>query len=469
LTILDRPLASPLRDPKTRRSVLLKLVVVLGSVLAVTVFVSHLNLSRSLRRLDVGFASGSAEGNYHAIVDDLAALAKKGGGTIRNVASDGSGDNLARLARAGQGGCDVAFGLAQDGSDFSVSDRLRLVARLPKAESVFFLGRDADHVTELSQLAGKSIGIGPDDSGAARIARQIFAMPELKALGATLEPHPLASQLALARSGKLDLAVFVMDEDASMIADAVKDGDLQIAGFAHLDVVARRMPHFRVGRIGAGQYDAVRLLPHDDKRVLRVDTLVVGNGCAGRSETIDLLTILRRRFPDFLRNAKETPNTTLLDVDPAAAGFVEHGGPELADEYVPWLVDVMPPANWAYVVMGVSLLFNAMGAGHRFRLWRIDDARVKLENELTQIFGPSVTLGDISRTRPEDAQTTSLARDKVESLISRLEALAARSRRQSLSVLVPMGQEMAYRYQEEIVYEAIAVLRDYLRRCVSSA
>jgi hypothetical protein len=31
-------------------------------------------------------------------------------------------------------------------------------------------------------------------------------------------------------------------------------------------------------------------------------------------------------------------------------------------------------------------------------------------------------------------------------------------------MLVPMGQEMAYRYQEEIIYETLAVLRDFTRR-----
>jgi beta-glucosidase len=49
-----------------------------------------------------------------------------------------------------------------------------------------------------------------------------------------------------------------------------------------------------------------------------------------------------------------------------------------------------------------------------------------------------------------------------------LEALAARSRRYSLSVLVPMGQEMAYRYQEGVIYETLAVLRDFLRRAGAS-
>ncbi|HSO34550.1 MAG TPA: hypothetical protein VLT33_18580, partial [Labilithrix sp.] len=310
----------------------------------------------------------------------------------------------------------------------------------------------------------KRIGIGPAGSGTERLAKQLFDLPELRALGIQLVNRPLSEQLDAAKRGELDLALLVIDEDAPIVGTAVRELGLQIAGFKHIDVVARRLPHFRTGRIGAGQYEAVKVLPAEDKRVLRVETVVLGNRCASRSATVDLLDVLTRRFPDLVRFNKDTPNTTGLEPSVTARGFYEHGGPELADEFVPWLVDVMPPANWAYVVMGVSILFNAMGAGHRFRLWRIDDARVKIEGELAHLFGHGVTLGDISRTAPEGKLRGPAVRPRVESLITDLEALAARSRRQSLSALVPMGQEMAYRYQEEIIYQTMAVLRDFLRR-----
>lgn len=461
--MLDRPLALPLRDPKGRRSVLLKGGVVLGAILLVIGLLSHVNLSRSLRRLDTGLASGSTEGNYHAIADAIAKRAALAGGKVRNVESSGSGDNLARLARAASGGCDVGFALVQDGSDWKLGPKsLRLVGRLPKAESVFILGKDADKLTELSQLAGLRMGIGLEGSGSARAMTQLLSLPEIAPLGVKTSYHPNVEQIEALKRGDIDLAAFVIDEDAPFIVDAVRNQGLQIAGFSHIDVIARRMPHFRTGRIGAGQFDAVKVLPAQDKRVLRVDTLLITNGCEGRAEIIELLTVVREEFPDFVRHNKETPNTTGLELADAAKGFLEHDGPELADEYVPWLVDVMPPANWAYIVMGVSLLFNAMSIGHRFRLWRIDDARVKLENELGAMFGQSVTLGDIERAKPKSHDDGQI--NTVTSLIARFEALASRSRRHSLSVLVPMGQEMAYRYQEEIIYQTLAVLRGYLSR-----
>jgi hypothetical protein len=466
---LDRPLAVSQRESSRggRRGLLRKLALVLGVLFFVGFAVSRLDLARSYGSLKhTGFASGSAAGNYHRIVSDLAKIAAQGNGSLRNVETAGSNENVAKLVASAAGSCDIAFALAQDGSDWGDTgmNRIELLGRLPRSESVFFLGRDADAMTELSQLAGKKIGVGPEGSGAERLAKQLLDLTELRPLGVQLVQGPLAGQLEAAKKGELDLVLLVIDEDAPLITTAVREQGLQIAGFTHIDVIARRLPHVRTGRIGAGQYEAVKLLPAQDKRVLRVETVVLGNHCASRSATIDMLSVLTRQFPDFIRHNRETPNTTGLEPSATSRGFFERGGPELADEYVPWLVDVMPPANWAYVVMGVSLLFNAMTAGHRFRLWRIDDARVKLESELSPLFGANITLGDISRTEPSGKLAQQEARARVLALIAELEKLAARSRRQSLSMLVPMGQEMAYRYQEEIIYQTLSVLRDFVRR-----
>jgi hypothetical protein len=455
---LNRPLQREERSPSQRRAFFVKVAVSLLLICGLGVLVSRLNLRRDMSRLNLAMLSGAQEGNYHHLVDDLATRAAKEGGKLRNVASEGSADNVRRLV-AGQKGCEVSVGLAQDGTTWSDPPPI-LLGRLPKAESVLFFGRDADRITEFSQLAHMKIGIGPEGSGASFIADSLFDLPELKALGLTLTHHALAEQLDLAAKGELDLALVVMDEDAALVQHAIRDQGLQLAGFTHADVIARRIPHLRIGRMGAGEYDAVRVLPKEDKRVLRVETLVLANACAGRSQIIDVLMLLAKQYPDFVRHNKDTPNATSLELSPTSREYFDLGGPEVADEYVPWLVDVMPPANWAYVVMGVSLLFNAMGFGHRYRLWRIDAARVALETKLTDTFGPSTTVGDIMHA-------TSVGPDQekaVAAVIAELEALSMRSRKYSLSMLVPMGQEMAYRYQEELIHQTLSALRELQRR-----
>jgi hypothetical protein len=87
---------------------------------------------------------------------------------------------------------------------------------------------------------------------------------------------------------------------------------------------------------------------------------------------------------------------------------------------------------------------------------------VKLEAEIAAIFGPTTTLGDIARAAP--GELAAQRRAEVEQVIRALEVLAERCRRQSLSMLVPMGQEMTYRYQETLITEALAVLRAFVAR-----
>jgi hypothetical protein len=65
-----------------------------------------------------------------------------------------------------------------------------------------------------------------------------------------------------------------------------------------------------------------------------------------------------------------------------------------------------------------------MGFAHRFRLWR-----------------------------PGGDLVTPYALATIDAVVRDLKALAARSRRYSVSFLVPMRQEMAYRYQEGVIYD----------------
>ena len=48
--------------------------------------------------------------------------------------------------------------------------------------------------------------------------------------------------------------------------------------------------------------------------------------------------------------------------------------------------------------------------------------------------------------------------------MERLATLSDRCRRHSLSLLVPMGQEMAYRYQETLIADLLFALRTFRER-----
>ena len=434
------------------------LVAALGVVAALVGFSDH---TPGLSHLRVGFLSGGVRGNYYAIVSALAAEAARQDGRIDNLTSAGSVENVSRLIAA-RSTCNIHFALVQDGMEWPAGHRLELVGRLGKAESLVFLGREADRIKSLSDLRGKRIGLGPVGSGTERVARQVLA--PLGELGMDLSTHPLDEQLAMLETGALDLGAVVIDEDARFLRDAVRDGKLQILDMPAAEALARPLPFTHVGRIAAGQYDPIRSFPPGDRRVLRIDTLVVSNGCARRSTTQGLITLLAGVMPDFVRYNRESANRTGLRFATAARSYFDSDGPDLLGVYAPWLLDIMPMVGWIQLFFGVSVLLNAMSLWHRFRLWRIDANRVRAEASILPLFGPGITVGEIAEKVPSAAHETPAGRAEIDGAVDRLAWLSERCRRHSMSMLVPMGQEMAYRYQEALIADLLYALRSYRSR-----
>jgi hypothetical protein len=306
------------------------------------------------------------------------------------------------------------------------------------------------------------IGIGPIGSGTEHVARQVLA--PLTELHLILSTHDIDEQLIKLERGQLDLGAMVINEDAKLLATAVRDRGLQILSLPNVDALARRLPFKRAGRIVAGQYDPVRVLPRGAKDVLQVDTLIVGNGCARRSVTQGFITVLLAEFPDFVRYNRDTVNRAGLALSPAARSYFEQEGPDIVGVYAPWVIDLMPTAGWVQLILGISLLFNAKSLLHRFFLSRIDASRMRTESALPRLFGPAITVGEIAELAPSEKHRTPEARRQLDTLLDQLTTLLERSRRAPRSVLVPMGEELSYHDVEEDIAHLLHALRNFRDR-----
>ena len=390
-----------------------------------------------------------------------AAEAQRRNGRIDTLPSAGSLENIERLAAA-KASCDIQFALVQDGLPWPKSHPLQLIGRLPISESFVVLGREADRIRSVADLRGMRVGIGPEGSGSAYVSRQVMA--QLAELDIKVTNHTLSEQLAMLERGDLDLGAMVIAPGAQLMLQAVRDRKLQIADIPAADALAPRLPSARGGIIKAGYYDPVRELPPTDKRIIEIDTLVIGNGCARESVTQGVITALVRVFPNFVAVNRERPNLTGLEYAPAARSYFDNQGPDVVGEYVPWVIDIMPTARWVQLVFAFSLLFGAQAVWHRFRLWRLDARRVRIEGEVTSLFAPGTTVVEIAESLPESQHRTPAARAQVDAAMNELGELAERCRRQSLSMLVPMGQEMNYRYQERLIADLLYALRQFRAR-----
>jgi len=415
----------------------------------------------TLRHVKLTMLSGAASGNYHATVDRLAAEVARRRGSIRNQTSAGSVENLQRLAAA-RHSCEVQFALVQAGTAIPGEAGLELLGRLPQPESLIILGRDVDRLRTPADLVGMRIGIGPVGSGTEQMMRRLLT--QVPALRLQVSTQSVDQQLDMLARGELELAAMVIDEGAALLHDAVTRRQLQILDLPDAPALARRLPFVRAGHLQAGQIDYMRRLPPRDLNLLQMDTLIVGNGCAGNGATVGLLTAVAEVFPGFVQRNRGQPNLTGLPMSTVAADFLKDEGPDMLGTYAPWAMDILPLPTWIQLGVALSVLFSAMAIGHRFNLWRIDVHRVKIEREIPALFHRGVTLGEIADMPPDARHDAADARHRLDALIARLEALAERCRRQSLSILVPMGAEMFYRYQESLIAELLHALRLYRER-----
>jgi hypothetical protein len=443
------------------RSRYLKLALLGGILLLIGLLAAFAGLSTNLAHVKVGVLSGNPQKNYYEIVNSLAAEARQQEGRIDNIPSAGSVENISRLV-ASRTSCDVHFALVQEGLEWPTGSPLELIGRLRQAESLVFLGAMADRIKALTELRGMRISIGPIGSGTEHAARRVLA--PLAELDLVLSTQDIDEQLVKLERGELDLGAMVINEDAQLLGDAVRNRGLQILSLPNAEALARRLPFKRVGHIVAGQYDPVRVLPAETKDVLQVDTLIVGNRCARRSVTQGFITVLDTVFPNFLRYNRETPNRTGLPLAPAAHSYFENEGPDLVGVYAPWVTDIMPTASWVQLILGISLFLNALSWWHRFHLSRIDKNRMQTESAIPLLFGPGVTVGEIAEMEPSEEHRTPEARKQIDSILDQLTTLLERSRRESRSVLVPMGEEINYHNQERFIADLLYALRTFRDR-----
>jgi NMT1-like family len=459
MRVIGRPGKDGRLSPGQKTLLFFAMLLLLGALLA------WLDPRPTLRHVNLAMLSGSTSGNYHATVDKLAAEVARQRGRIRNLSSAGSAENLQRLMAARQS-CDIQFALVQDGTVPPDASGLELLGRLPQPESLIILGRNLERVRVPLDLVGMRIGIGPVGSGSEQLMQRLLS--QLSELRLVVSTPTIDQQLDMLVRGELDLGAMVIDEGAALVRDAVVVRKLQILDMPDAPALARRLPFARPGTIEAGQIDYVHRLPPDDVSVLQMDTLIVGNGCAKNGATVGLLAAVSQVFPTFVQHNKGRPNLTGLPLSTVGANFLRDEGPDALGTYAPWAVDILPLPTWIQLGVALSVLFSGMAFGHRFNLWRIDAQRVRIEREIPALFHPGVTVGEIAEMQPDAAQHVPQTRARLDSLLYRLDALAERCRRKSLSILVPMGEEMSYRYQETLIAELQYALRLYRDRLPSA-
>ena len=451
-------------SPAWRRKGVLRTISILAAAAIIAAVIPSFDLIREFGAFHASLLTGSPGGAYYVLGSQLAERARNDRGRLDIVATAGSLENVSRLI-ADRYRCVEQFAFIQDGTPIPPGSGLELLGRLPEPESLLLLGRADRPPVSFSGLRGASIGIGPEGSGTAYLARLLLGDPDLAGLNIRTSYHELEEQAQLVAKGSLDFAAYVMRDDAEFLRSIIRRYRLDIVDLQDLQGLVGRHPWLSLGRVPQGRYDLLQQVPPNDKVVAQVNTLVVTSPCARRANRIELLTLLSAELPRFIRSNPpgSTSSATKLPLASEARQFFLTGEPEFADRYFPWLVNIMSPAYWLYLVMAVTAIFNGLKGLSRFWLSRIDAAREKLEAQIRQIAGDVVSHGSARDFSAHEILADRQARAAAQDILSRLATLRTRCARRANSFATPMGDEMFYRYQQSLIDDTTSVLKTLLR------
>jgi TRAP-type uncharacterized transport system substrate-binding protein len=207
-----------------------------------------------------GSAFGKTAGRYAKILE-------RSGVTLRIVPSEGSVDNLKRLA-ASSSRVDVGF--VQAGVTHDVrTDHLVSLGSIGNQPLFVFYRGEAD-LELLSQLAGKRIAVGEVGSGTHTLSLELLAANGIRPGGPTKLLEPQSEQAAAdLKKGELD-AVFLMGDSVStaLIRELLHTPGIRLFDFTQADGYVRRIPYLNKITLPRGTIDFGTDTPADDVYLL---------------------------------------------------------------------------------------------------------------------------------------------------------------------------------------------------------
>src|SRR4051794_21087272 len=173
-------------------------------------------------------ASGSAQGVYLPLAQDLSVVAKKAGIEIQVLPSEGSKQNLTWLA---EGRADLALAQSdiawnaysgKDGFLLPVTS-LRVIAPL-YTEAIHILIRRTLYVHKVEDLRGKRVAMGPAGSGTEANAAQMLGAAGITPAEIDARHLSVEEAMAALRRGEIDAAFMTSGVPSAAVTGVLADG-----------------------------------------------------------------------------------------------------------------------------------------------------------------------------------------------------------------------------------------------------
>jgi TRAP-type uncharacterized transport system substrate-binding protein len=211
-------------------------------------------------------ASGPEGSAFRRNAEQYKKILAKQGVTLRILPSEGSNDNLGKLANP-KIPVDVGFVLGGEAGSTTAENLVSLGSISYQPLMIFYRGQRR-HL--LSDFKGLRIDIGPDGSGANSLAHTLLAANGIKAGDGTTYLDTLSDDTARALDeGRID-AFFAMSDSTpnTLIRQLLRTPNIHLFNVIQADGYARRIPYLNKLQLPRGSLDFGEDIPSEDVQLI---------------------------------------------------------------------------------------------------------------------------------------------------------------------------------------------------------
>lgn len=389
-------------------------------------------------------AAGPSDGAYHAFAERYREVLARDGYTLEIVETAGSAENQ-ELLRNG----DVLLALLQGGIVKGPSDAGEEALASIFLEPLWLFHRADFSFSQLSDLEGHRVAIGPPGSGTHALAQRLLLELGLDVNNADLREAGGTAAVEALVNGEVDAAFFVASVEAPYIRQLLGDETVELFSVQRARAYQRLFPFLSTVILGEGMLDLRANVPDRDVQLLAA----VGSLVASQDYNDALTPLLIETLAEvhggggLFADPEQFPSNRNLELphNEAARQYLE-SGPSFLQRILPYSVVVAAGRLALLLVPLLTLLFPVIKAAPPLYRWRIRSTIYRWYADLRKI---EETIGETES-------------DEIAEKLAGIEKLEAEIRRQ---VSVPPA------YMDELYHLQlhIEMVGNKLRRRLESA
>jgi TRAP transporter TAXI family solute receptor len=360
----------------------------------------------------VDIASSFPGGHFQALARRYKSILARSGVTLNVLTTDGSIENLKLL---NDPSWKVPIGLMQGGvADAETAPDLLSLGRIDY--QVFWLfSSTKENLSDLAQLKGKRIALGPLGSGARLVCERILNKAGVTSDNSTLL-YLMPEQAFSALKNKTIDALFVnFSPESPILESLLRDSDFQVMSFKDVEALTRVFPYLVRLVLPRGVIDYETKIPPTDVILIGTTNVVLVRKDL-HPAIIDLLAQAMTAVhsaPGLFQHLNEFPN--LADPEYSIADEAREffkNGPSFLNRYLPfWVTNYVKRA--AAVLLTAIAVFPLLSYGPRIYRWFVEYRLLKLYKRLRSIerhLKDNIAIKDVEELK---AQVESLDREIV--------------------------------------------------------